>query len=182
LAGRSLLAWFFFLPGAPWLGLSMYMNRIRGFYLGSDIWKEGLSEMTIDEQNDKANEVVSARLGQLNSALEKAQEKLQGMKLPCDVWHDIWRYECDETGYVTFEQIGMTKQNGVWTLCHSKGGEHPDGTCQSTVKPYRETSIEERITIAQHIDGLRKAVVTEKTRVVGEIEKALGSINSFLDH
>jgi hypothetical protein len=158
----------------------MYLNRIFGFYVGSDIWKKGFSTMSLDEQNEKANEAITTQLTQLNAALETAELKLREMKLPREIWHTCNVVRVDEEYDISdFEQIGMKKINGEWCLCYAIGRQD-DGPPEISSKPYRECSIAERLLVANNLNGLKKEIVKAKEEYVGDIISALDNIVTFM--
>jgi hypothetical protein len=162
----------------------MYFNRIHGFYLGSDLWKEGLHQMTLDEQNDQTNEAITARITQLNDLLATAEKKFRDMKLPKDIWYRFDWSDHYGPGLVDYRAIGMDFRNGAFCLCFARGTdadiEEGEQYQSYSSRPYRECSMVERISIVENLEGLKQKIVEAKKEFVDEIETAIAKGTAFV--
>jgi hypothetical protein len=146
--------------------------------------------MTLDERNDEINKALEARFSQINSAIEAHEAKLKGMMVPRDVWvmyascEDFdYQYQAAAGEYQSY--IGLIKQKGAWRLCYanhyeSYSGGYPDEDLDW--KPLVESSIEDRLKAAPHLDKLREAIVNSKEKLVPELEKAISTLAKSLDN
>ncbi len=140
--------------------------------------------MTLDERNDKVNEVLATQYSQLNASIEAFEEHLRSMALGRNVkcvYHK-WEVE-DANGPVCdgFRLLGMVKLNGQWRLCHAVhyvtfSGEEGDVEW----KPLVESSLEDRLWACKHLTKLREAVVESKEKLVPMLEEAIGAIAAAL--
>jgi hypothetical protein len=158
----------------------MHLNRIAGFYFGSNIWQKEYKAMTLEEKNDEINLVFESRIEQLNAAFEQAEIELRKMRI-----FDVSEYQYESWGdddvnpqFFSYGHIGMVKREGQWRLCHGYSD------CQSpdiNWKPIRDASIHERMAAAEHLGKLREAIVKCKEKLVPQIESAIEQIATTVE-
>ena len=161
----------------------MPFNRIGSFYVGNFTTLDSRT-MTIDDQNDELNEALGTRLSQLNAAIEAHEKALKGMTIPRDVW---CHYDSEEitddnghsTGWSYDHYIGMIKWQGTWRLCHASQDSHDQSDL--SWKPLVDSSIPDRLRAAPHVLELRDKIVTDKKKVIPQIEAAIAGLAKSLE-
>ncbi len=162
----------------------MPFNRIGSFYVGNFTTLDSRT-MTIDDQNDELNEALGTRLSQLNAAIEAHEKALKGMTIPRDVW---CRYDSDDitddngqsTGRSYDYYVGMIKWQGAWRLCHAMNYSE-DHASEFSWKPLVDSSIPDRLRAATHLLELRDKIVTDKKKVIPQIEAAIAGLAKSLE-
>ncbi len=163
--------------------MSVPINRCGGFY---DKPTNGAVVMTLDDRNKKANEELQARYEKLNQFYEGAEQIFKDMKLALEASHTYWIDYDDESRNDPEEEgtafcIGFVKYDGTWQLCHGIYRTHVSYDRETTWKPIREASIEQRVAAAPHLEKLREALVTAKEKFVPKVDKAIEAIQEFIE-
>ena len=134
--------------------------------------------MTIDEKNDEANRVFDGRIEQLNAAFERAEEAFQAMRLIVDTEYRYAEWTDEQTGFPGGHYIGMVKMIGHWRLCWG----YLDDEQSIVWRAIRQASVEDRMAAANHLDDLRKAVVTTKQELISKIETATAHVTDCIEN
>jgi hypothetical protein len=153
-------------------GAVVPFNRIGGFYIGHFL-KEEIRAMTLEEKNEAVNAAVDVRLGQLNAAIEAHEKALKGMKVARDVC-----YTYDRTFYSSYEEsqiIAFIKWIGQWRLCYGAASFDGQEPPEISWKPLVNATIVERMEAMSHIEELKEAVIKDKEKLVGEMERIVES-------
>jgi hypothetical protein len=153
----------------------MQYNRIAGFFLGSNLWKQEYAVMSIDEKNDEVNRVFDSRIDQLNAAYEVAEKELRAMRVvvDADYRYASWDDDDEQPQYKCHAHIGVVKLQGQWRICHGYSDDcHPNVIW----RPIRDASVHERISAARHIDKLREEVVRQKEKTIPRVESAIAAL------
>jgi len=162
----------------------MPFNRINGFYIGNGFYQESKT-MTLEDRNDEVNKALETRFSQLNAAFEAHEAKLKAMMVPRDVSVVYKQYadHPDNPGGEYKFFIGLIKLGGKWRLCYGSCHESWIGDDDEGIdwKPIVDSSLEERMEAAEHLDKLREAIVMAKEKLVPVVENAIATLAKSLD-
>jgi hypothetical protein len=103
------------------------------------------------------------------------------MRLPGDVKcvYASWDNDPYAPEYQEYASIGMIKINGAWRLSIGYSNDlRPDDT---SWKPLRDATVQERLQAIRHFDKLRQKIVEEKEKLIPKVEQAIASVVNLLD-
>lgn len=156
----------------------MHINRLNGFFIGGTFLPGGRA-MTIDEQNQHANEALDVRFEQLKAAWEEHEKALKAMR-PLESVTCCYSSEVDDSGGALCNlYLGYWKDNGQWRIYHGDECEPHDQHIHWT--PIHEASARYRIKAASHIDVLREELVKSKNEFIPELDAAITTLARKLE-
>lgn len=139
--------------------------------------------MTLTERAEHSRKELFRRYDELNTLWQQAEEELRRFHVPRDVRHVYHSYDLDPTqpGYRVCQlYLGLRKEKGKWRIFHGTwldwGPEDPiDWT------PITECSAEIRVKAAQHLPGLREAVVKSAEDFIPQVDAAIEAMKTALN-
>ena len=129
-------------------------------------------EPTLAERNTEAVSTASKLLDRLSETwveIEKALLK-DGVLAPVEMGIDLV-HDADENP-IGEEQFGLQKINSRWRVCCRYYHFHAPPHASQDWTPVTESSIDDRMVLLDHVDDLRKAIVTGNEACVLRIEEA----------
>lgn len=157
----------------------MHINRLNGFFIGGT-FEAGDSEMTIDDQNKVLNEALDVRFAQLKAVWEAHEKALKDMR-PIVPVECCYANETHEDGFAEHSYyLGYWRDNGQWRIFHGYQLEPHQERIDWT--PIHEAAAKLRVKAAEHIDDLRKAIVTSKEEFIPELDNAIATLANGLDN